>query len=180
MFYSYDDCISRYGTNYFLEKAVRDGNLFKVENGIYSDSSTWRELALIAFKNKEAIFTMESAFYYHGLTDVVPEHYTLGTDRDFTKIRDQRVHQYFFPDNLLMLGVEEKEVNGVSIKIHTKERLLIELIRRSNKLPFDYYKEIMGNYRNKIFELDEEWLEDNVPKFPGSKKIMNAIRLEVF
>lgn len=180
MFYSYEDCISNYGSNYFLEKAVRNGKLFKVENGIYSDTTTWRELALIAFKNKDAVFTMESAFYYHGLTDVVPEHYALGTGRDFTKIRDQRVHQYFFPDNLLMLGVEEKMINGTSIKIHTKERLLIELIRRFNKLPFDYYKEIMGNYRNKIFELDEEWLEDNVPKFPGSKKIMNAIRLEVF
>lgn len=180
MFYSYEDCISRYGTDYFLEKAVFEKELFKVESGVYSDTSTWRELALIAFKYKNAVFTMESAFYYQGLTDVVPELYALGTNRDSSKIRDEKVHQYFFPENTLFLGIEEKEVNGIVIKIHSKERLLIELIRRSNKLPFDYYKEIMGNFRNKIFELDEEWLEDNVSKFPGSKKIMNAIRLEVF
>lgn len=180
MFYNYDDCISRYGTNYLLEKAIYEGKLFKVESGVYSDTSTWRELALIAFKHKNAIFTMESAFYYHGLTDVIPEFYALGTNRDAAKIPNEKVRQYFFPEHLLTLGIEEKNINGITIRIHTKERLLIELIRRSNKLPFDYYKEIMGNYRNKIFELDEEWLEDNIPKFPGSKKIANAIRLEVF
>ena len=79
-----------------------------------------------------------------------------------------------------MLGVEEKVINGTQVKLYSKERLLIELIRHRNKLPFDYYKEIITNYRNKIFELDEEWIEDNIEKFPSAKKIMNTIQLEVY
>lgn len=79
-----------------------------------------------------------------------------------------------------MLGVEEKTVNGTTIKLYSKERLLIELIRHKNKLPFDYYKEIISSYRNKIYDLDAEWFEDNINQFPGSKKIMDAIQLEVY
>ncbi len=69
-----------------------------------------------------------------------------------------------------MLGVEEKTVNGISIRVYPEERLLIELIRHRNKLPFDYYKEIIGSYRRKLYELDEEWLEDNIDRFPGGRK----------
>ncbi len=55
-----------------------------------------------------------------------------------------------------MLGVEEKIINKTTIKIYSKERLLIELIRHRNKIPFDYYKEIISSYRNKIYDLDEK------------------------
>jgi len=39
-----------------------------------------------------------------------------------------------------MLGVEEKTINGTTIKLYSKERLLVELVRHKNKIPFDYYK----------------------------------------
>ena len=58
--------------------------------------------------------------------------------------------------------------------------MLVELIKHKNKLPFDYYKEIISNYRNKIFELDEEWLEENIERFSGSKKLFDTIQLEVY
>ncbi|MBP3562074.1 MAG: hypothetical protein J6J67_06200 [Treponema sp.] len=180
MFFTYKDCIEVYKNDYFLEKAVQYGKLSKVEKGIYSNTETWRELALIVFKNKNAIFTMNSAFYYQDLTDSIPQYYYLGTDRNAFKIKDTSVKQVFYQSNILMLGVEEKVINGTQVKLYSKERLLIELIRHRNKLPFDYYKEIITNYRNKIFELDEEWIEDNIEKFPSAKKIMNTIQLEVY
>ena len=180
MFFNYKDCITKYHNDYFLEKAVSEGKLYKVEKGIYSDTPTWRELALVAYKNENAIFTMNSAFYYQDLTDSIPESYFLGTNRDAAKIKDSNVKQFFYPEQTLMLGVEEKVINGTPIKLYSKERLLVELIRHKNKIPFDYYKEIINSYRNRIYELDEEWFEDNIKKFPGSKKIMNTIQLEVY
>ena len=79
-----------------------------------------------------------------------------------------------------MLGIEEKVIYGTPIKVYSKERMLVELIRHKNKIPFDYYKEIISNYRNKIYELDEEWFEENIEKFPGSKKLFDTIQLEVY
>ena len=180
MLSTYSQCIKKYLTDYYLKKAVEENLLYKVEKGIYSDSPSWSELALIAFKNSSAVFTMNSAFYYQDLTDSIPDYYYLGTEREASRISDRNVKQVFYPEETLMLGVEEKTVNGVSIRIYSKERLLVELIRHRNKLSFDYYKEIIESYRRKVYDLDEEWFEDNIDRFPGGRKIMAAIRLEVY
>lgn len=180
MFLDYKECIRKYRTDYFLEKAVKSGSVFKVEKGIYSDTSSWSDVALVAYKNANSVFTMNSAFYYQNLTVEVPDNYSLGTDRNASKIQDKNVKQYFYPTETFPLGIEEKEIYGTLIKVYSKERMLIELIRHKNKLPFDYYKEIVSNYREKTYELDVQWLEENVTKFPASNKIMDTIQLEVF
>lgn len=35
----------------------------------------------------------------------------------------------------------------MEVKIYDRERMLIELIRNRNSIGFDYYKEIIQNYR---------------------------------
>ena len=35
----------------------------------------------------------------------------------------------------------------IEIHMYNKERMLVELLRNKNKLPFDYYKEILENYK---------------------------------
>ncbi len=70
MLSTYSQCIKKYLTDYYLKKAIEERLLYKVENGIYSDSPSWPEPAVIAFKNSGAVFTMNSTFYYQDLTDV--------------------------------------------------------------------------------------------------------------
>lgn len=179
MLYSYKQCLETYKTDYLLEKALEEKKLFKVEKGIYSDTPSWSKIAVITFKNPDSIFTMNSAFYYQDLTDEIPDNFFIATERNSTKIKDSDVKQFFYPKETFELGVEEKKILGTSVKVYTKERMLIELIRHKNKIPFDYYKEIVSNYRNKTYELDIQWLEENVSKFPAAKKIMDAVQLEV-
>lgn len=179
MLYSYKQCLVTYKTDYLLEKALVEKKLFKVEKGIYSASPSWSKLAVIVFKKPDLILTMNSAFYYQDLTDEIPDNFFIATERNSTKIKDSAVKQFFYPKETLELGIEEKKILGTSVKLYTKERMLIELMRHKNKIPFDYYKEIVSNYRNKTYELDIQWLEENVSKFPASKKIMDAVQLEV-
>lgn len=180
MFYSYKQCLEIYKHDYSLDKEVDEKRLYKVEKGIYSDTAVWTDLALTVFKYPEAVFTMESALYYQGLTDVKSEKYCLATNRNVYKIKNPAVKQFFYPEETLLLGALEKEVNGSKIKIYSKERLLIELIRHKKLVSFDYYKSVISNYRSRLFELDRTWFKDNVQKFPASKKIMDAILLEVY
>lgn len=53
-------------------------------------------------KYPNAIFTLNSAFYYHGLNDVIPDLYFLTTSKEITKIRDKRVKQKFENSNALI------------------------------------------------------------------------------
>ena len=81
------------------------------------------------------------SFYYHGLTDTISKRYYLVTDKDSTKIKDSKAVQYFDNSDSLDLGTEKKEYNGSVIRIFNRERMLVELIKHKNRLPFDYYKE---------------------------------------
>ena len=76
--------------------------------------------------------------------------------------------------------LEEKEISGVTVKIYDKERMLIELLRNKNSMPYDLYKEIIGNYR-KIIEGLEIWrIQEYADIFPKSKMIKKALEEEVF
>lgn len=180
MLYTYEQCIDKYGSNYQLEKKLHNEELYKVEKGIYSDKKNVMEIEIIIKKYPKAIFTMDSAFYFHSLTDDIPDEYSMVTDRNAAKIRDDRIKQYFCALKTLDIGKTTLNYQGVDICIYDKERLLIELIRNKNKLPFDYYKEIISNYRNRIYEIDIEKLQEYTEKFPWCDKIEETIQLEVF
>ena len=77
MIYTYKECIEKYKTDYGIRKFLAAGYLKRVSRGVYS----------------YAVFTMNSTFYYHGLTDTIPRSYYLMTDKDSTKIKDKRVCQ---------------------------------------------------------------------------------------
>ena len=81
MLYTYNDCIKEYGSDYQLKKALLDQKLYKVEKGIYSSEKYASELAVVSLKYPNSVFTDESAYYYHDLTDVIPDHYFLATRR---------------------------------------------------------------------------------------------------
>lgn len=180
MLYSYDDCIKKYKTDYQLRKEIESGNIFKIEKGIYSDSKYESDIAVVKMKYPDAVFTLNSAFYFQGLTDTIPQQYYLETDKDATKIRDKRVKQIFDNNDSLQLGVEQMEYDGTMINVFTKERLLVELVRNKSKLPFDYYKEIIGNYRKQVHKLDVQAVEEYAITLPKSNKVMEVLRLEVF
>lgn len=180
MLYSYEQCIEKYKTDYQLRKEIEKGNIYKIEKGIYSDDKHESDIAIMNMKYPNAVFTLNSAFYFHGLTDTIPEQYYLETDKDASKIRDKRVKQIFDNNDSLELGVEQMEYDGTMINVFTKERLLIELVRNKNKLPFDYYKEIIGNYRKQVHKLDVQAIEEYAITLPKSNKVMEVLQLEVF
>ena len=93
MIYSYEECIEKYRTDYALRKVLKEGGLVRLERGIYADREYEPELAVISKQYPYAVFTMDSAFYYHDLTDTIPQAYYLMTDKDATKIRNPKIRQ---------------------------------------------------------------------------------------
>jgi len=180
MIYTYKKCIEKYKTDYEIRKLLECGSLKRVGRGIYSDDVYESDIAIISRTFPYAVFTMNSAFYYHGLTDTIPQAYYLMTDKDATKIKDERVCQSFDNHDSLDLGVETMDYCGTEIQIFNRERMLVELIRNKNKVPFDYYKEIIGNYRKLICELDIQAIQEYAVKLPKTKMVLETLQLEVF
>ncbi len=180
MIYTFKECKEKYGTLYMINKAVKNEELYKIEKGFYSDKPHEPEISLISLKYPEAVFTMNSAFYYHNLTDTIPNKYYLVTDKDAATITDKRIVQKYENSKALKLGVIQMEQDGSLIKIYSKERMLLELIRNKNNMPFDYYKEILNNYRRIVYDLNIQDIQDYADELPKNRMIMETLRLEVF
>lgn len=155
------------------------GFVYKIEEGIYSDNEFESEAVVILKKYPKAVLTGEYAFYIHGLTDVIPDRYSLATEQKAAAIADKRVKQIYMRNDLLHLGEVEQIVDGAALRIYDKERMLIELLRNKNKMPHDLYKEIIYNYRKIITELEIWRIQEYAEIFPKSKMIKKALDEEV-
>lgn len=180
MLLSFNECLDRYGNQYQINKAIASGQLYKIESGIYSDKEKVSELELVSYKYSQAVFTMDSAFYYHSLTDVIPSQFCLATKKNARLITDKRVKQLFHRTDVFDIGISLLEHGNTRIRVYDQERMLIELIRNKNSMPFDYYKEIIENYRKRTHSLDIEKLQEYIALFPKQNHIFDTIQLEVF
>ncbi len=179
MLLSYKECLEKYGTDYKIKKSIREGKLYIKEKGIYSDKNYVPELEIISKKYPKAIITLNSAFYYYGLTDTIPEFYYVATPKNARKINDQRVKQFYENSYAFDIGKTNFSYDGVDIQIYNKERLLVELVRNKRKFSFDLYKELIANYRKMIYELDMSVVAEYAYQLPKSNMVMETIRLEV-
>lgn len=173
------ECLAEYGSDYLIRKKVEEGELFCIGKAVYSKERDVPYVAVLAFKYPNAVVTMNSAFYMHGLTDVIPDDYDLATDRDAAKIHEKNVRQYFIPASFFKRGVETKVTKGYKVPVYSRERMLIELLRYKSKLPFDYYKEILLNYRKILPKLNMQEIQDLALESPKSGRVLETLQMEV-
>ena len=173
------ECLKEYGSDYRIQKHVENGDLYQVGKAVYSKEANVPYLAVLAFKYPGAVVTMHNAFYMHGLTDVIPDEYDLATGRNAAKIHEKNVNQYFIPEGFFRRGVETVDYKGYKIPIYSKERMLVELLRYKSKLPFDYYKEILLNYRKLLPRLNVQDIQDYALESPKSNKVLETLQTEV-
>ena len=137
------------------------------------------ELEIIMKKYPNAILTLNSAFYYYGLTVTIPDHYYVATSKSNRKIEDVRVKQIYENSSAFEMGKTTIEYDRVDITIYNEERLLIELIRNKRKFSFDLYKEIISNYRKLIHKMDMTQIMEYAYELPKTNMVMETIRLEI-
>ncbi len=179
MLFSYQECLEKFGSDYKIKKEIKNQKLFFIEKGIYSDSPYVSELGVIVMKYPKIIITLNSAFYYYGLTDTIPNHYFVATSKGSRKITDERVKQIFDNTDGFELGKSTILYDGVSVPIYNKERLLIELIRNKRRFAFDLYKELILSYREIIQTLDLDLISEYAYSLPKTNMVMDSLRLEV-
>ena len=179
MLLTYQECIEKYGSDYKIKKSINEGELFVKEKGIYSDTKYVPELEIISKKFPNGIITLNSAFYYYGLTDTIPDYYHMATPKNTHKISDVRVKQFYENSEAFDMGKTSLEYDGVNISIYNRERLLVELIRNKRKFSFDLYKELIVNYRKLVGELDMGLVAEYAYELPKTNMIMEVLRREV-
>lgn len=180
MLYTSKQVIEIYGSWYQIRKAVKEKKLFVVSHNIYSDRLPIRDEALISKEHPGAIFTLNSAFFLYDLTDVIPDSFFVATPVGYTYLKEKDIQQGFQKKEVFALGDSTMDSPNGVIRIYDRERLLIELIRFQKRFSFDYYKEVIGNYRKNSPSLDPSKIADYCSHFKYGKSILIQIMKEVF
>lgn len=177
---AYKDCIEKYGSLYQINKAIRSGRLHKIEPRVYSDTGDENELEIVQWKHPNAIMTLNSAYFYYGLTDVIPTEYHMATESHARRIVDPIVRQYYMPEGTFAIGKTDMQYCGDEVRVYDLERLLIETARMKSKLPYDLYKEVVASFRSRIGEIVPAKIQLYLRSFPKRESIESIIGEEVF
>lgn len=178
MLYNYKELKNQYKTDYQIQNAVKKGLLYKIKSGIYSDKKNNHYLDIFMKEYPKAIISGDSAYYYHNLTDVIPKQIFITTNRTSKRFNDKNINQSY--SIYYDLGKTNIDFEGVKINIYDKEKMLIELVKNKKHIPYDYYKEIIANYRRIKNKLDIYKLQEYANNYFNGERIMNLIQDEVF
>lgn len=176
---TYGEALEKKGSSYKLDLALARGELYKITRGIYSTTKNVDPYLVAAVKNPEAVVTMDSAFFIHGLTDAAPNQVHLATRRNAKRISDKNVKQYFIEEGLFEPGVQTMPYEGGVLRIYSQERMLVELMRNSATIPLDYYKEVINSYRRRSESLDIRAIEDYMDLFKRNDTMFEILQKEV-
>jgi predicted transcriptional regulator of viral defense system len=178
--YSFRVALQNFGSRYQIRKALAEGRLYVIGHGLYSDKKPIKDEATLSLLYPGAILTLNSAFYLYGLTDVVPDRCYFASVRTYTRIKDKAIKQNFQNKEIFILGDSSISTPSGTVRIYDKERLLIELIRLQKRFPYDYYKEIILNYRAIADSLDSNKIAEYAGHFKNGERILRQILREVF
>ena len=148
--------------------------------GIYSDTGKESELEVLQFAYPRTVITLDSAYFYYDLTDVIPDVYHLATPANAMPIQDERIRQYYVPASILNIGVVQIDFEGERIRAYDLERLLIETARMKSRLPSDLYKEVVLAFRKRVESLSTEKIGEYLVDFPKRNRIEDILYEEVF
>lgn len=174
------ECLETFGSDMAIAKAVSEKTLFRLDRGIYSDRPYAPFVEIAEKRYPDTVVTLESAFYYQGLTDVIPEVLHLASNRKSARIVDSRVRQHFVPGEILHLGETRVAFGSSSIRTYDLERLCIEVMRMRTKFPYDFFKEVVNSLRSRVGEMYPAKIDDYLELFPYRESVMSAIRKEIF
>ena len=180
MLYFHKELKEKLKSDYQIQKAVSGKKYYKIEKGLYSDKKFVNPIDVIVKKYPNAIFTSDSAYYYYDLTDVIPDYFYLATKRTDSRINNKNIKQVFVPNELFDFGKVQIEIENIKINIYDEERMLVELIRKRNILPFDYYKEIIASYRKNINKLDIYKIQEYISYYKNESSLYDTLIREVF
>lgn len=179
MIYTSSRLTKKLGSFNKIKPALKKGKYFKISHGLYSDESPYLcELENLFVRYPNAILTLQSAFAFYDLSDYVPEKYVIATYQRAHKIQNEKVEQIYMTDKLLNIGKTIVKTEYGTINIYDKERLLIELFRLKNKIPYPYFKEVVNSYRD-LFKkelIDSNKLVKYCSFFRNGKSIRQQIQ----
>lgn len=134
------------------EKLIADGYVEKIRRGYYQwiNPNDFSEVGTVIRLFSDAILCMDTALRYYGYSDRTPGDWHLAVSKDSGKSRFKIdypfVKPYYVEPSLLELGLTTGTMDGHTIRIYDKDRLICDCLRYRNKMDKEIFNKAIQKY----------------------------------
>ena len=131
--------LTREGISYqVLQNLIEQGRVEKIKYGYYQ----WQD--------EKAIICDMSAAMYYGYTDRVPGVWHIAVDnksaRNKFKLDFPIIKPHFIETSRLNIGVSEGNIDGITVKIYDRERVVCDCLRHVNTMDGEVFNIVIQRY----------------------------------
>ena len=134
------------------EKLTADGYVEKIRRGYYQwiNPDDFSEVGTVIRLFPDAILCMDTALRYYGYSDRTPGDWHLAVSKDSGKSRFKIdypfVKPYYVEPAVLELGLTTGTMDGHTIRIYDKDRLICDCLRYRNKMDKEIFNKAIQKY----------------------------------
>ena len=135
-----------------LYEMVKTGQLVREAQGIYrlkeTDPLGNPDFVQIRLRVPRAVICLISALYFHELTTQIPHeiYFALPRDVKTPKINYPPIRVFHFSEDAYKTGIEEHSLDGVSVKIYSKEKTVVDCFKFRRQVGMDVTLEALRDY----------------------------------
>ena len=135
-----------------LQNLMEEGSVEKIKYGYYQwqDEKAFTEATVISSLFPEAIICDVSAAMYYGYTDRVPGIWHIAVDnksaRNKFKMDFPKIKPHFIDEKRIDIGVCEGIIDGITVKIYDRERVVCDCLRHINTMDGEAFNTVIQRY----------------------------------
>ena len=156
------EAIERGITRYMLYSLRDKGIIEQVSRGVYRlvelPPMSNPDLVTVSLRFPKAVICLVSALAYHDITTQIPHGVSVAVTRDsrLPSLDYPPILAHRFSDQAYKSGIEEHQIDGISVKIYSPEKTLADCFKFRNKIGMDVVLEALKLYKTrKKFNLGE-------------------------
>ena len=138
----------------YMDILCQKSIISKIKRGVYEwvEDGSMDDLEIIFKLFPDCVICMHSALSYYDYIDRTPDSWHLAFNRDVNKkslkINYPPINPYFFEPHILDLGITKEVMNGRTVRIYDRERILCDVLRYSNKIDKELMNKAIQSYLN--------------------------------
>ncbi|MDD3228140.1 MAG: abortive phage infection protein [Oscillospiraceae bacterium] len=129
---------------------IRQNDLEQAAHGIYVSRDAWVDgMYLLHLRCVQAVFSHESALFFHDLTDREPSPYSVSVQRGYspTRLKADGITVYTVKKELYPIGITSaKTPFGHTVPTYDMERTVCDLIRCRNDMEAQTFQDALKRY----------------------------------
>ena len=129
---------------------VKEKNLQQVAHGIYVSEDAWVDaMFLLHLRCNQAVFSHESALFFHDLTDREPSKYSVTVRRGYspTRLKAEGLSVYTMKPELFDVGLSSGQTPfGHTVPDYDMERTICDLLRSRSRIEIQTFQGALKAY----------------------------------